>query len=347
MKLSISENFETTLSPQMNPLSVMTVGDFPVYDPGLEPQSNVISPDPLQVQTEETCEDGCCGNMYENLEALGFVFLLASNDIHTIHINAKGKDFTRLHLEANEVYDKLNEFGDTCLEMAVEDGHFIHSINEAGGLINWDTPDIGQKGYNLVDGVQEMIRIMDGVATSISELYDEVSSDMQSTMDEWLRYIDSKKNYFLGRILQESRKRGSRGRRYESIMSASVRNARRNRNALVKESLDYLELGKCYKDFYMVEDHIDVYDCDTADLKKGDYIIRDFQFGHLPNGGNKGYIPYKVEGIVYERDEDTQGFWDSRKRLHLFDGEEDFYMDVYMERFNGMFHKLKKSSVKE
>lgn len=341
MKISISENFE--LAANMTPINVMGIGDFSVYDTESETVPSVLGCDPLNV--EQNCDCPECCNMYENLESLGFVFLLASNDIHTIHINAKGKDFTRLHLEANEVYDKLNEFGDTCLEMSVEDGHFIHSINGAKELVSWDCPDIGQRGYNLVDGVNEMIRILDGVATSISELYDDVSSDIQSTLDEWLRYIDSKKNYFLGRILQESKKR--RRRRNESIMSASVRNARRNRNTLVKESLDHLELGKCYKDFYMVEDHIDVYDCDTADLKKGDYIIRDFQFGHLPNGGNKGYIPYKVMDIVYERDEDTQGFWDSRKRLHLYDGEEDFYLDVYMERFNGMFHKLKKSSVRE
>lgn len=341
MKISISENFE--LAADMAPINVMGIGDFSFYDTESETVPSVLGCDPLNV--EKNCDCPKCCNMYENLEALGFVFLLASNDIHTIHINAKGKDFTRLHIEANEVYDKLNEFGDTCLEMSVEDGHFIHSINGAKELVSWDCPDIGQRGYNLVDGVNEMIRILDGVATSISELYNDVSSDIQSTLDEWLRYIDSKKNYFLGRILQESRKR--RRRRNESIMSASVRNARKYRNALVKESLDHLELGKCYKDFYMVEDHIDVYDCDTADLKKGDYIIRDFQFGHLPNGGNKGYIPYKVEDIVYERDEDTQGFWDSRKRLHLYDGEEDFYLDVYMERFNGMFHKLKKSSVKE
>jgi DNA-binding ferritin-like protein len=341
MKISISENFE--LATNMTPINVMGIGDFSVYDTESETVPSVLGCDPLNA--EQNCDCPECRNMYENLEALGFVFLLASNDIHTIHINAKGKDFTRLHIEANEVYDKLNEFGDTCLEMSVEDGHFIHSINGAKEIVSWDCPDIGQRGYNLVDGVNEMIRILDGVATSISELYNDVSSDIQSTLDEWLRYIDSKKNYFLGRILQESRKR--RRRRNESIMSASVRNARRNRNALVKESLDHLELGKCYKDFYMVEDHIDIYDCDTADLKKGDYIIRDFQFGHLPNGGNKGYIPYRVEDIVYERDEDTQGFWDSRKRLHLYDGEEDFYLDVYMERFNGMFHKLKKSSVKE
>ena len=63
--------------------------------------------------------------------------------------------------------------------------------------------------------------------------------------------------------------------------------------------------------------------------------------------GNKGYIPYEVIDIEYDREEDTQGYYDARKRLHLFDGFEDFYVECYNERFNGIFHKLKKSSVKK
>ena len=225
--------------------------------------------------------------------------------------------------------------------MCCEDGHFIHSINSAKDVLtSWTNYDVGQTGFTLETGVDLICKILDDVATAITELYDDVSSDIQSTMDEWIRYIDSKKNYFLGRIMQESKRRT----RKESMM---LRNTRHDRKKSVCEHLDYLQLGKHYKMFCQVEDHIEDYDCDTVDLKEGDYIIRDFQFGHLPNGGNKGYIPYKVIDIEYDRDEDKNGYWDSRKRLHLYDGEEDFYVECYNERFNGMFHKLKKSSVKE
>ena len=328
MKLVI-EDFDSTTSigTEYNPVSVFETGDFSEYSDFAD----------LNSATEPVVD------MYENLEALGFVFLLASNDIHTVHVNAKGKNFTRLHLEADELYKKLNEYGDTCLEMCCEDGHFINSINEAKSLIGWNDYNLGKIGFTLEEGVPKIIQILDDVTTAITEFYDEASSDIQSTFDEWLRYIDSKKNYFLGRIMQESRRRKKRNRK-ESMMLKSTRH---DKGKCVCEHLEYLQLGKDYKMFCQVEDHIEDYDCDTVDLKKGDYIIRDFQFGHLPNGGNKGYIPYKVIDIEYDRDDDNGGYWDARKRLHLYDGKEDFYIECYNERFNGMFHKLKKSSVKE
>ena len=354
MKLSIVEDFESTTSigTQMNPLSICSIGDFDIY--GQQPVTafDAVTDEPVIVDAQPAigldpfanCEttECCCGSAYCELEKLGLVLLLASNDIHTIHINATGKDFTRLHLDADELYKQLNDYGDTCLEMSVEDGHFINPINKACEITGWNCCNVSQQGYQLIDGTREIVRILGDVSSRISEIYDCVDTNIQSTLDEWSRYIDSKRKYFLGRILQESKKR----KKNESVMSASVKNMRRNRKALMRESINKLELGKSYKDFYQVEDHIQDYDIDIVDLKKGDYIIRDFQFGHLPNGGNKGYIPYEVVDIEYDRDEDKQGYWDARKRLHVYDGEEDFYIEVYNERFNGMFHRLKKSSIK-
>ncbi len=324
--IRISEDFESTTSigTEYDP-PVFESGDFDEYAKDIEVIDTTGEP---------------VVSVYENLEALGFVFLLASNDIHTIHVNAKGKNFTRLHLEADELYKQFGDYGDTCLEMCCEDGHFINSINDAKSLLGWHDYDINKVGFTLETGIPMIIQILDDVASAITEFYDEASSDIQSTLDEWIRYIDSKKNYFLGRIMQESKKRSTK----ESIM---LKNTRHDRKKTVCEHLDYLQLGKSYKMFCQVEDHIEDYDCDTVSLKKGDYIIRDFQFGHLPNGGNKGYIPYKVIDIEYDRDDDNGGYWDARKRLHLYDGKEDFYIECYNERFNGMFHKLKKSSVKE
>ena len=324
--IRISEDFESTTSigTEYDP-TVFESGDFDEYVKDIEVIDTADKP---------------VVSVYDNLEALGFVFLLASNDIHTIHVNAKGKNFTRLHLEADELYKQLGDYGDTCLEMCCEDGHFINSINDAKSLLGWHDYDINKVGFTLETGIPVIIQILDDVAAEITDFYDEASSDIQSTLDEWLRYIDSKKNYFLGRIMQESKKRSTK----ESIM---LKNTRHDRKKTVCEHLDYLQLGKCYKMFCQVEDHIEDYDCDTVNLKKGDYIIRDFQFGHLPNGGNKGYIPYKVIDIEYDRDDDNGGYWDARKRLHLYDGKEDFYIECYNERFNGMFHKLKNSSVKE
>lgn len=277
---------------------------------------------------------------YEDLEALGFVFTLASNDIHTIHINACGENFAELHESADELYKLLGDYADNCFEICCEDGHFIHNINDAKDLIEWDSFNFGERGFDIVAGTQAVIDVLNNVVECIAELYDDATSDIQSTMDEWIRTLSSKMNYFLGRVVNCRESSPTN----ESMM---LRNTKHDKRRCVCEHLDYLKLGQPYKMFCQVEDHIEDYNCDTVDLKKGDYIIRDFQFGHLPNGGNKGYIPYKVEDIEYSRDDDNGGYHDARKRLHLFDGYEDFYIDCYNERFNGIFHKLKKSSVKE
>ena len=318
-KLRINEDFDSTTSIGTELDNPVTDSDSVVYD------------------YDDVYTDTDAGGYYDSLEKLGFIMLLASNDIHTIHVNACGTNFTRLHLEADDIYNKLNEYGDQWLEMCCEDGHFISSINNSKELVGWDDYDVAH-GFTLVDGVRMIAEIMNKVVQSICGIYDSVESDVQSVLDEWIRYMDSKMNYFLGRMLQEAKKRTKN----ESMMNRSTR-----RRKTVCEHLDNLKLGQSYTLFCQVEDHIDDYNCDTTSLKKGDYIIRDFQFGHLPNGGNKGYIPYKVVDIEYDRDEDNGCYWDARKRLHLFDGHEDFYIECYNERFNGMFHKLKKSSVKE
>ena len=319
MKLNIKEDFDSTTSigTELDPVADSSVAFD--YD---------------DVYTDTGSHDE-----YGELEKLGFAFLLASNDIHTIHVNACGTNFTRLHLEADELYNKLNEFGDHCLEMCCEVGHYIESINNSKEFCGWNDFEVGGKGFTLLDGVRSIAEILNEVVVRVVSLYDSVDSDIQSVMDEWIRYMDSKMNYFLGRMLQEGKKRAKN----ESMMNRSTR----RKKMPCCENLEYLKLGQPYKMFCQVEDHIDDYNCDTATLKKGDYVIRDFQFGHLPNGGNKGYIPYRVEEIEYDRDDHVGGYWDARKRLHLFDGHEDFYIECYNERFNGIFHKLKKSSVKE
>lgn len=310
MKLSINENAEVLFTPDFN---------IPEVE---QPEIDI----------------------WEDLEALGFMFSAAANDVHTIHINACGENFKELHECANDLYDLLDSYADQCLEMCCENGHFINNINKATSLIGWQDRQIDGQPFKIKDGTQMMIDILHDVTMSISELYPDVPQDIQSTMDNWTRELNSKMNYFLNRVMYESVMRKNRNRN-ESVMSASVRNRRRKR--AICEHLDKLKLGQSYTLFCQVEDHIDDYNCDTTTLKKGDYIIRDFQFGHLPNGGNKGYIPYKVIDIEYDRDEHSSGYWDARKRLHLFDGYEDFYIECYNERFNGMFHKLYKSSVEE
>ena len=292
--------------------------------------------DDSEIYDDEDTDDY---NIYEDIEALAFVFTLASNDIHTIHINARGENFKELHESCDELYKLLADYADECMEISCEDGHFIHSINNAKDILTaWADRPLGEKGFDIQEGTQLVIDILHDVTISIKELYNYVSSDIQSKFDEWSRELNSKMKYFLGRVVENKETTN------ESMM---LRNTRHNRRKSCYEHLDNLELGKSYVNFCQVEDHIEDYDVDTIDLKKGDYVIRDFQFGHLPNGGNKGYIPYKVNNVVYDDTCENQGYYDRRTRLELDDGDEVFYIVCQNNDFNGLFHRLKKNAFKK
>lgn len=346
MKLTIKEDFDSIGSNEVifTPDGFDDVANIDVdFEPDFDVYGNEIETTSIPVDACDNCE---CEefNMYECLEALGFIFMMASNDIHTIHVNACGENFQELHETADELYKLLNEYSDTCLEMCCEDGHYIHNLNDAKDLLDWECCDCGEKPFTLKVGIQAIIDVLHDVTISIAELYPDCPSDIQSTMDEWTRTLNSKMNYFLNRVVEVNHIFTQTN---ENMMSQYIVRNRRKRKGIC-EHLDKLKLGQSYTMFCQVEDHIDDYNVDPLTLQEGDYIIRDFQFGHLPNGGNKGYIPYKVNAVVYDDVSEKNGYHDRRTRLELVDDVDDpFYVVVQNGRFNGMFHKLKKSSIQK
>lgn len=324
MKLNICEEFDALGSVELNT--------------DLDSIKNYSEKELDSIEDDTKLEDS--DKIYEDLEALGFVLMLASNDIHTIHINSCGSNFKELHESADYLYKLLADYADECLEICCEDGHFIHNINNAQDLLNWENHGDDCKSFKIESGTRAIIEILNDVIVTITELYNDVTSDIQSTLDEWKRKLKSQMNYFLKRVVEYPKQIGAKN---ESMM---LRNTRHD-GPIMAEHIDFLQLGKAYKEFAQVEDHIEDYDCDPLNLKKGDFVIRDFQFGHLPNGGNKGYIPYEVTDIIYDDISDKNGYYDRRTRIELDDGKEYFYIVCQNDRFNGILHKLWKDSVKK
>lgn len=83
----------------------------------------------------------------------------------------------------------------------------------------------------------------------------------------------------------------------ESIMNMAVRKHYKERMNCT-ESLECYEVGKRYPDFSMLEPFIINYDVDLSEVEVGDILIRDWQYGHLPN---TGYIPMEVIDIPNDR----------------------------------------------
>ena len=80
----------------------------------------------------------------------------------------------------------------------------------------------------------------------------------------------------------------------ESIMNMAVRKHFKERS-MCSEGLSVFQIGKRYPDFSMLEPFIIDYDVDLSYVEIGDILIRDWQYGHLPN---TGYIPMEVIDIT-------------------------------------------------
>lgn len=59
--------------------------------------------------------------------------------------------------------------------------------------------------------------------------------------------------------------------------------------------LKSVQIGKSYPDFCMFEDIITDYDIPLTEVKKGDVIIQDYQFGHVKR---TGYTPALVVDVL-------------------------------------------------
>ena len=89
----------------------------------------------------------------------------------------------------------------------------------------------------------------------------------------------------------------------ESILSPSPQIRTNKKLNVISNSLQCYELGKRYPDFDMLEPFIEEYNVDPTTLQQGDIIIRDWQFGHLPNTGYRPVIikePFNGISITVE-----------------------------------------------
>lgn len=76
----------------------------------------------------------------------------------------------------------------------------------------------------------------------------------------------------------------------ESVLSPTQQIRNNKKSDSISCSLQCYELGKRYPDFNMLEPFIEEYNTDPTKLQKGDIVIRDWQFGHLPNTGYRPVI---------------------------------------------------------
>lgn len=123
--------------------------------------------------------------------------VLLSNDFWYMHLYAKDADFDKSHHLTNSYYDKLSYEGDELMELCVEIGVDVINPSEANKWIPAYTPET-DKIYSygtIVAKAQEKIGLY---ITALHDMRSATSrSDIQSRLDECLRYWEKELNYRL------------------------------------------------------------------------------------------------------------------------------------------------------
>ena len=145
-------------------------------------------------------------NVYDSIAILGYMCTLAANDLHHIHLCAKGDKFQEIHLDAESYMDKVRTLGDTCFELAKEGE--LELVNEtfAFGVLedndnDWTVEEANS--YYFTEAYEAISRILSALCDQIILIQEkpEVSSDVSSELDNYLREFTKDVNYFINKKL--------------------------------------------------------------------------------------------------------------------------------------------------
>ncbi len=155
-----------------------------------EPQSFMIDVDDEGYDID-VCEDweiGPCDSLGEVLKA-GITFY---RNLYILHWMAKGNDMMKLHLMTEEMYGELIQEIDTLGELMVE---------QCGTVISpsFGCDYLAIRSYEFQEGVHIIEDYIQGYINIIDYAYPNQTSDVQSTLDEWLRYWNKQMKYFVMR----------------------------------------------------------------------------------------------------------------------------------------------------
>ena len=130
----------------------------------------------------------------ENLTQLFIQAIQFSRNLHMIHWLAIGNDMEKLHIKAEELYIELDEEIDLLAELIVEKTGTVIDINM---IETWDT--VGTQDRTFQQGIECIKQYAQSFIDYIDITYPNQPSDVQSILDDWLRYWNKQINYFINR----------------------------------------------------------------------------------------------------------------------------------------------------
>lgn len=179
------------------------------YDPSLvlsdmeeiigQPEFIESLPEELTTYSIEVDDDGFdiepCEECIEcsPCESLCEVFksgIRAYRNLYILHWMSSGNDMMKLHNLSEEMYAELNSEIDTIGELLVEKQGTVPQLDFACDYIP-------VQKYDFQTGLDQIKSLISMYIDCIDYAYCNQDSDVQSTLDEWLRYWNKQLNYFV------------------------------------------------------------------------------------------------------------------------------------------------------
>ena len=146
----------------------------------------VVDDDGYDIEQCETCEIDPCASLCEVFKA----GIRAYRNLYILHWMSHGNDMMKLHLLTEDMYKELIEEIDTIGELLVE---------KQGTVPQLDFPCdyVPVQQYDFQTGLDQIKSLIQMYIDCIDYAYPNQTSDVQSTLDEWIRYWNKQLNYFV------------------------------------------------------------------------------------------------------------------------------------------------------
>jgi len=145
-------------------------------------------------------DGGASGSVYDALAKLGYIYVVISNNMKHIHLNCAGRKFDELHRQSEEYYYHFSEKADQYFELAAE-SPMVKLDNPTRSKEHVEDVDVeSEENYTFETGISRMSNNLNKAIEYLKTTREKAGNDrtdIQSTLDEELTYLNKQYNFIL------------------------------------------------------------------------------------------------------------------------------------------------------
>lgn len=200
-ELSDDTDSDSSDNDEYNDLMDDDIGDLSVDDD--EPVADDSSDDYnalIVVKGGDSESGGASGSVYDALAKLGYLYVVISNNMKHIHLNCVGRKFDELHRQSEEYYYHFSGKSDQYFELAAE-SPMVKLDNPTRSKEHVEDVDVeSEENYTFETGISRMSNNLNKAIEYLKTTREKAGNDrtdIQSTLDEELTYLNKQYNFIL------------------------------------------------------------------------------------------------------------------------------------------------------